>query len=593
MSTMPEGDETNISNRYVNCLPVTTDEDVSTKNIYECKQHPVQSFQQFAKYRLCDSLCDVTIEVGSKSLRAHRVVLAASSPYFHAMFTSGLREGTAGVIQLHDVDAESVVLLVEFIYSSKIKIVETNVQQLLAASNLLQLTYVRDACCSFLKRQLDPCNALGILLFADTHHCHELVKTAESYVLQHFVKVSKTEEFLTLRIDRIKFLLSSDDLIVEEEHEIFTALINWVKFDIENRKQYTHQLLSLVRLPLLNRDFLMLTVEVEDLVKHNSLCKDLLIEAMKYHLMPEMRRYLQTSRTKVREGEFLKPIIYTLGGQSLFAIHCECEFYADSSDVWQLIQPMTVRRARLGIGVVYDKLYAIGGFDGCQDLNTVEVYNPKSNVWSSGLQMGTNRSCLGVAVLHNLLYAIGGYDGSSCLNSVERYDPLSNQWTSVAKMNGKRRYVSVGVIDEHIIAAGGYDGNQHLNTCEIYDPVSNIWTTKSGMKCQRSSAGGCVLNNHFYVSGGTDGGLIMQSVERYDIMTDTWTDVHPLTSIRMTHALIPYKDMLLAIGGSDGTTSLNSVEEYDPISDTWVLKMSMTTRRSHVAASVMMARSSR
>ena len=69
----------------------------------------------------------------------------------------------------------------------------------------------------------------------------------------------------------------------------------------------------------------------------------------------------------------------------------------------------------------------------------MEIYNPKTNGWTNGLSMATSRSCLGIAVLHNLLYAIGGYDGTTCLSSVERYDPLSNQWTSVAKMNGKHR----------------------------------------------------------------------------------------------------------------------------------------------------------
>lgn len=437
INTMNETDEEDLENRYVNCLPIIKD-DESSKFIYRCDEHPKDSFSKFNEYRKNDSLCDVTIKIGSSLFRAHKVVLSASSEYFNCMFTTGLRENSAAVVELFDVDAESVLLLMEFIYTSKIEIMERNVQQLLAASNLLQLTNVRDACCTFLKKQLDPCNALGILCFADTHHCQDLVKTAENYVLQHFVNISQTEEFFTLSIDRIKFLLSSDDLIVDEEYHIFNALINWVKFDVENRKQYTPQLLSLVRLPLLSRHFLMLTVEAEDLVKYNSQCKDLLIEAMKYHLMPEMRRYLQTNRTKVREGELYKSYIYALGGQSLFAIHCECELFNPSSDVWQPVQPMSIRRARLGIGVVYDKLYAVGGFDGCQDLSSVEIYNPKSSSWSTGLQMGTNRSCLGVAVLHNLLYAIGGYDGSSCLSSVERYDPLSNQWTSIKKMNVKR-----------------------------------------------------------------------------------------------------------------------------------------------------------
>lgn len=31
-------------------------------------------------------LCDISLRVGITSLSAHRVVLAAASPYFHAMF---------------------------------------------------------------------------------------------------------------------------------------------------------------------------------------------------------------------------------------------------------------------------------------------------------------------------------------------------------------------------------------------------------------------------------------------------------------------------------------------------------------------------
>lgn len=77
-------------------------------------------------------------------------------------------------------------------------------QTLLPAASLLQLNGVRDACCKFLLSQLDPSNCLGIRGFADTHSCSDLLKSAHKYVLQHFVEVSKTEEFMLLPLKQVE-----------------------------------------------------------------------------------------------------------------------------------------------------------------------------------------------------------------------------------------------------------------------------------------------------------------------------------------------------------------------------------------------------
>lgn len=76
-------------------------------------------------------------------------------------------------------------------------------QTLLPAASLLQLNGVRDACCKFLLSQLDPSNCLGIRGFADSHSCSDLLKAAHRYVLQHFVDVAKTEEFMLLPLKQV------------------------------------------------------------------------------------------------------------------------------------------------------------------------------------------------------------------------------------------------------------------------------------------------------------------------------------------------------------------------------------------------------
>lgn len=85
-------------------------------------------------------------------------------------------------------------------------------QTLLPAASLLQLNGVRDACCKFLLSQLDPSNCLGIRGFADTHSCSDLLKAAHRYVLQHFVDVAKTEEFMLLPLKQVTCPLGPPNL---------------------------------------------------------------------------------------------------------------------------------------------------------------------------------------------------------------------------------------------------------------------------------------------------------------------------------------------------------------------------------------------
>lgn len=50
-------------------------------------------------------------------------------------------------------------------------------------------------------------------------------------------------------------------------------------------------------------------------------------------------------------------------------------------------------------------------------------YDPQTDQWSCDVAPTTScRTSVGVAVLDNLLYAVGGQDGVQCLNHVERYE---------------------------------------------------------------------------------------------------------------------------------------------------------------------------
>jgi kelch-like protein 17 (actinfilin) len=79
---------------------------------------------------------------------------------------------------------------------------------------------------------------------------------------------------------QVQDLISNSQLNISSEEKVFTAVLNWIKHDLTERKKHIAELISNVRLPLLNREFLMENVETEPLVREDPTCKELLLEAM-------------------------------------------------------------------------------------------------------------------------------------------------------------------------------------------------------------------------------------------------------------------------------------------------------------------------
>ena len=74
-------------------------------------------------------MCDVLLVANDNvEVPAHRAALAACSHYFYSMFTSELTESRQDRVTLCQVDGPTLILLVDFMYTSEIRVVEDNVQ---------------------------------------------------------------------------------------------------------------------------------------------------------------------------------------------------------------------------------------------------------------------------------------------------------------------------------------------------------------------------------------------------------------------------------------------------------------------------------
>jgi N-acetylneuraminic acid mutarotase len=100
------------------------------------------------------------------------------------------------------------------------------------------------------------------------------------------------------------------------------------------------------------------------------------------------------------------------------------QIYDIGSDTWSQGASIPTAVGLAGAGATSGemapkRIYVIGGYPSYDEVQLNQVYDPETDTWSSGRQMPTARHSLGVAVMNDTLYAIGG--GSTNLN-VRYYD---------------------------------------------------------------------------------------------------------------------------------------------------------------------------
>lgn len=527
-------------------------------------------------------LTDVVLEVGNELFHVHKVVLAAGSPYFKAMFTSGLKECEMSRVRLQGVCPSAIAWLVYFLYTGKIRITEITVCQLLPAATMFQISNVIDACCAFLERQLDPSNAIGIANFAEQHGCIDLKKKANQFIERHFTQVCGEEEFLQLTPQELICLIRKDELNVREEREVYQAVLNWVKYDEDRRYPRMEHILQAVRCQFLTPSFLKEQMSNCAVLQKVPACREYLAKIFKdltLHKKPVVKeRRPNTPR-----------VIYVAGGYFRHSIDLFEAFNLDDNS-WTTLPRLTVPRSGLGAVFLKGLFYAVGGRNtspgSSYDSDWVDVYNPATEHWRPCSPMSTPRHRLGVAVMDGLLYAVGGSASSEYHKTVECYDTERDTWTSVASMGCARLGVGVAVVNRLLYAVGGFDGARRIASVECYHPENNCWNEVAPMNIARSGAGVAALNQYIYVVGGYDGSQQLASVERYDTERDVWELAAPVQTARSALSLTVLNNKLYALGGYDGTAFLDIVEVYDPATNTWTSGPSLPTVRSGHASAV-------
>jgi kelch-like protein 18 len=178
--------------------------------------------------RRLGKLCDITLMANEQKFTAHRIVLAASIPYFHAMFLNEMIESRQEVITINTVDANALEQFINYSYNGMITITNDNVQSLFIGANFFHMKNIKSACCEFMRKRLCVKNALCLKSFAEQLMCNELLAAANRFINKHFIRIASTNEFLAMTAPELEELLERDDLNVDSEEQVISFIFDWL-----------------------------------------------------------------------------------------------------------------------------------------------------------------------------------------------------------------------------------------------------------------------------------------------------------------------------------------------------------------------------
>lgn len=530
-------------------------------------------------------LLDFTIYVGDDHIRAHKLILAACSDYFKAMFANNTTEDCEGRVDLKNVEPQTIRAIIDFYYSGQIEITEENFYSLLMAASRFQFKTVQDICEEFASIHLSAANCLGVAILCERCNLQNLSDKAFDCCLEQFESVIEGEEFLRLDENFLAKILSDDRLNVGHEIKVFDAVIEWVKFDENSRLSSLANLMSNVRFALID-PVILVQLTSSDLIRQSLECRDMIDTAKNISLLkghPELyEQYIGQLNTRPRASLKQQQRLYAVGGWTYeYKSTASAETYDPNTNLWTEISPMIQCRCGVGLTVLDDFIYAVGGHDGRKHLNSVERYDVHKKQWFEDVpNMKYSRTSVGVVTLDGHIYAIGGEFRSAASDKVEKYDPSANEWIECSPMQMKRLGVGVAIHNNFIYVTGGGRGSDSerystTNSVERYDPKRDIWEYVAPMNNPRKHHGCCNFRGKLYVVGGRNDPAELDSAEVYDPDLDRWVEIAHMNIKRHGIGLVELADQLYAIGGQSEHSRLNKVEAYDPNTNSWVWKEPM------------------
>ena len=526
-------------------------------------QFCVEMMKRLDIQRNNDHCCDVILEVGSGEhqarLKAHRIVLCAASPFFYKAFNSEMREKKEGVIRLEEMSKDVMEEVLEYLYTGHVDLSEASACDLMAAADYFLLPALKELCSNVIAQALSFSSCIAAYYLAVRYRCEELQMKAKDFILANFVAVAETEDFLNLSSTQVEEWISSDEIVVKGEEDVFEVVVKWIARN-ESRSQSVAHVFRHIRFIYITRDFLFNVILSNPLIKDKKECSSLVLDAMRLVFSgTEDCYFAQPPRNCMKTHE---DVIFACG------THKSTWCYLPSENKWYKLAKMLSQRLKYSHSTssCHRKMYCIGGNT---DGYPAECYDPSGNTWTPMKSFNQAIKFAAVVTFQGLLYVIGGEEENKVQSStVQTYNPETNLWQKTASLSIPRCGICAVAGKHSLYAVGG----SRLKIVERFDATEKAWSEIAPTLEGRTNACGAAVNQKVFVFGGLGNRATEATFcEVYDPAINMWSNItSTLVSRGDFTSAVSFKGKVYVCGCFEQDDSKKmSLQEYDADSNEW------------------------
>ena len=570
------------------CIIMVLIEDSSWEPIKETdkQQFCVEIMKRLDIQRKKGQFCDIVLEVcnGEDKARfnAHRVVLSAASPFFYSALNNDMKESKEGVIRLEDTSKVAIEELLDYLYTGHVNVTQHNAFDLLKIADFLVIPSLKEVSSRFIIQSLSSSNCLMAYYWAVNYRCFELQENARDFIYANFTRVVEHEDFLNLTVSEVEEWISSDEIRVRGEEDVFQAIVKWAEQNEDGEREKFFELFRHVRLIFLSRNYVFNEIFPHPLVSNDKACTAFVLDTVKdvssgseeCFFAQAPRNCLKTTEDCLVVSGITKTLCYVAHEDKWYqmadkaksrylysasayhgklyinhgtGVDYAIERFDPAVNSWAPLTSYSGEMSQYFAAVVYFQgfLYVIGGKQNGEVANCVHKYSPDTNLWQEVAAMNVSRFSPRAVADEDTIYAIGGQKNDQILDVVERFDSKMNSWCRVASMLEKKSLPCVAILNARVFLFGGFTSFSPPHVCssiEMYDPTSNVWTAIQGISAPTCFFRATSFKGSVYVIGRqtheSPGSL---SLLIYDVEKNEWKHCTSVPPISVPMSLAPLR----------------------------------------------------